>query len=312
MEAEQTDGQSIENALPPTIEQAESNNEQPAQETTDKAEKPLGYYPIDFKTASPEEIESRFNYVYKQVKDQKRTDQTLRQYREIAEQQAKEIENLTKGFTGVVNHLQDKTLTETESQLKQTMRAAYEAGDTDKYLAAQDKLDDLRLEKKLSARNTKEAPKPEVKTQSFDNGPGLPPEDQEVVDAWQDERDDSGKLLRPWAHNNSNNHDKPDSLYIAALNETFSVLRNPRFENYTMEQKMAEVDRRMGVKKSSPSQNVMGGGLTGNRKTSKLTLSPEAEKLAVRTKFGGPKAKSDAEHIEAYRKQLEKSTGARK
>jgi hypothetical protein len=81
------------------------------------------------------------------------------------------------------------------------------------------------------------------------------------------------------------------------------VLRNPNFQNATMEQKMAEVDRRMGVKKSASRQTVMGGGLTGNRKTNKLTLSPKQQEIALKT---GSRDKSDAEKIDWYRKQLEK------
>lgn len=279
--------------------------------------RPAGYEPVDYNLISDEtlreQVKARNDYLYRQIKDQKRTDITLKQYRDIASEQARRIEELTNGFTGVVNHLQEKSTAETEASLKAQMRTAYESGDTGTYLTLQDQLDDLRLEKKLAAKEKKEAPRaaPE-KIQQFDDGPGLPPEDQSVIDNWQDERDESGSLLRPWAHNRSNDQNKPDPIFEAGLRETISVLGNPIYKNYTMEQKMAEVDRRMGMKKTTPQQNVMGGNLTSARKSGKLTLSPKQQEIAIKTKFGGPKAKSDAEHLDAYRQQLEKSKGARK
>lgn len=302
--ASATDGQTIAAALP-AAESGEGDNTQP-QHTNGK---PAGYYPIDFETASPQEIKERHDYLYRQIKDQKRTDQTLRQYREIASEQSRRIEELTTGFTGVVGHLQEKAFTDNEAAINQTMQAAWEAGDTKAYLMAQSKLIDLKAGKKAAELQQKNAPKQEQKPQqpatNYDGDGGLSPEDQRVVDSWQGERDDSGQMLRPWAFNRSNDPNNPDPQYIYALSETRAVLMSPRFQNATMEEKMQEVDRRMGVTKSTPKQSVMGGGFTGARKTAKLTLSPKAQEIAVKTKFGGPQAKTDAEHIEAYRKQME-------
>lgn len=312
-EAQQTDGAAIEHALP-TVESTQETDsgseQQVAQPTNGKAP---GYDPIDFDTASPAEVKTRFDYLYRQIKDQKRTDSALKQYKQVAQEQSRRIEELTNVYTGVVSHLQDKSFTESESVLTQQMQVAFESGDTKTYLDAQNKLIDLKADKKLAATQKKTAPKQEVQQQQFDSDDALPPEDQRVVDTWQDERDESGILLRPWAHNKSNDPNNPDPEYMAALSETFSVLRNPRLSHLTMEQKMAEVDRRMGVKKTTPKQNVMGGGLTGNRISNKITLSTKQQEIAIRTKFAGPKAKSDAEHLDAYRKQIEQSKkGARK
>jgi hypothetical protein len=305
-ENEITDGQTIENVLPPEGEITEDSipgENKPNVNESRYAGKPPGYDPVDPKTATPEEIQDRFNYMFRQIKDQKRTDQTLRQYKEIAAEQARQLEELTNGFTGVVNHLQDKTFNETESQLTQAMQTAFEAGDTKAYLDAQNKLLDLKADKKVAALQKKNAPKQERKTElQTQEEIELAPEDQLVVDTWQDERDETGNILRPWAHNRGTT-ENPDPQYLAALQETFAVLRNPNFQNATMEQKMAEVDRRMGVKKSASRQTVMGGGLTGNRKTNKLTLSPKQQEIALKT---GSRDKSDAEKIDWYRKQLEK------
>ena len=97
---------------------------------------------------------------------------------------------------------------------------------------------------------------------------------------------------------------------MAGLMETKAVLSSPLYANKSIAEKMAEVDRRMGVQKPQAKQGVLGGGLTGQRKTSKLTLSPEAQKIALKTKFAGA-GKTDAEHLEAYRKQIESSKGAK-
>ena len=69
---------------------------------------------------------------------------------------------------------------------------------------------------------------------------------------------------------------------------------------------LAEVDRRMGIKQNNGGQAVLGGTLTTRGKSSKITLSPQQERIAVKTKFGAKQgAKSDADYIAAYRKQIE-------
>ncbi len=91
------------------------------------------------------------------------------------------------------------------------------------------------------------------------------------------------------------------------------MFSSARYAHLTIDQKLAEVDKRMGVSKPAARQNVLAGNLTSARKSPKVSLSPKQEQIAIRTKFGGPKAKSDAEHLEAYRKQIEatKRNGAR-
>lgn len=290
-----------------------NDNAQPAS----GRDKPAGYDPVDL-SGLPEDLraplEDRFKYLYTQVKtnerEKVRLDRTLNEFRGVAASQSQKIEELMGGFGEVVNHLENKTINETETSLKQQMRAAYESGDNDKYFEIQDKLDDIRLEKKFAAKTKKDAPKQErqqPQTQVEDSG--IAPEDQRVISSWQDERDDSGVMLRPWAINRGT-MDNPDKQYLAALAETRAVLMSPLYSDKTMEEKMAEVDRRMGVAKQGARQNVIGGGLTGGRKTTKITLSPKQQEIATRTKFAGP-GKSDADHLEAYRKQIEQSKGAR-
>jgi len=272
-------------------------------------QRPAGYDPIDFKTATPEEIEARFHHVYKQVKDTKRLERDMREFKKIADEQSRYIEELTTGFSGMASHLQERTFAETEASLNTQMRTALESGDTAQFVEIQNKLIDIRAEKKLQEQQQKQAPVPRQAPQQ-QPVPQLEPEDQRVVNSWQEERDATGMPLRPWAKNRGTETD-PDPMFMHALFETQAVMSNPAYANMDYAQKLAEVDRRMGVKKTGGSQTVMGGNLTGASKPSKLSLSPEQERIAVRMKVGGSKAKSNADHIAAYRAQLEQKKGTR-
>jgi hypothetical protein len=292
------------------IEAGESASAEPVAQTTEaqpqqQTHRPAGYEPVDPATASPEQVQQRIDYLYRQVREgQKETNH----YKTMM---AQKIDELVGGLGTVVNHIQDKTFTDTEASLNQQIRTAFESGDTTAFLAAQEKLIDLKAEKKFGSLSKKETPK-EQPQQYQPQGGGLSPEDSAVIESWQAETDEAGMPLRPWAINRGT-ETRPDTQYLAALAEANAVINSPRFANLSMAEKMAEVDRRMGVKPTSR-QNVMGGGLTSGRKSAKIMLSPDAERLAVRMKMGGPNAKSDADHIAAYIKAKEASTqkGARK
>jgi hypothetical protein len=285
-----------------TTETTTQNTESQSQQ---QSHRPAGYDPVDPNTASPEQVQQRIDYLYRQVREgQKETTH----YKTMM---AQKIDELVGGLGTVVNHIQDKTFADTEASLSAQMKQAFEAGDTAGYLSAQEKLIDIKAEKKFGNLNKKEAPKEQAQ-QNQNQGDRLSPEDSAVIESWQAETDDSGMPLRPWAINRGS-EGRPDTQYLAALAEANAVMNSPRFANLSMADKMAEVDRRMGVRPTAR-QNVMGGGLTNGRKSAKISLSPEAERLAVRMKFGGPNAKSDADHITAYIKAKETSSqkGTRK
>jgi len=274
-----------------------------APETT-KQEKPAGYDQIDFKTASPEEIEARFNRVFGQLKGNQRE---MSKAREILAQQSKVIDDLSSGVGMVVTHLTDKTYKETEASLEAQMTTAFESGDIRAFTALQNKLTDMKVEQRLSQKQ-KAQPKPAKQVQQptqddtqidFND---MPPEDARYTKAWGEETDDSGQTLRPW-FNNSGTPQDPDPDYVKAV-----LVATKIFEQYpdrSIQQNLAEVDKRMGVQKTTAGQTVLGGRLQTKPKSSKITLSPEAEKIALRMRFAGPK-KSDAEHLQAYRDQIAK------
>lgn len=293
---------------------------QESQEPTEP-NKSEGKEPVDFATASPEEIQARFDYLYKQVKDNKRTKAEIRELRDIAAQQSEVINQLTSGFSGMAETLQTEKFQETEARLNQEIATAYENGDMQKYHAAQGKLTDLLLEKKLAEKEAKNKPAEKTElprnagqaAQQAYSDNEISYEDQQFINEWQAEKDENGNLLRPWAYNSEYDPNQPDRISPenrAAWAELYAISNSPRFRDASWPQKMAELDRRMGVKSRSNGQTVMGGTLTRPAKQSKVSLSPEQEMIAKRLKVGGPKA-SDADHIKAYKQQLEALKGAR-
>ena len=301
-EAQENHEETVVESQEETQETSNDNAETP------QNEKPAGYYPVDISNL-PEDIakpiEERFDYLFKQIKQNERKgDSTLNQYRSLAAEQARVIEELTKGQSAIVDHLQDKTFKDTESQLTAKMNAAFEAGDSKGYQDAQAKLIELQVEKRF-AKNKPVQQKPTQQTnpvqQAVQEG-NLQPEEAYTIDAWQDESS-NGVPLRPWAKIGH-----PD--YERAYAETIAVLSNRNLQDKSMKEKLEEVDRRMGLKQNTGKQTVLGGNLTTNRKNNKLTISAEAQEIAIRTKYAGP-GKSDSEHITAYLKQIQKTKSRR-
>lgn len=286
--------------------------EQPAVAETPATEaKPAGYHSVDVKTASPEEIQERMDYLYRQAKQNTRTQGELRKLEKIAEDQSKLISELSTGMGAVVDHLQGKQINESEAEVKRQMKTALDSGDTTAYVEAQDKLMDIKARKNTVQQ---QKPKSETKEMAYggekvgradsENVPDLTQQDATYVKSWMEEKDDRGRTFRPWTN-------EADPEYEAAVAETKSVFMNPRFADKTIDEKLSEIDRRMGVAKQSGGQNVMGGNLTTRSKSNKVTLSPKQQEIAVKTRYGGKSAKSDADHIEAYRKQIEKVQATR-
>jgi hypothetical protein len=293
--------------------------------------KPAGYDPVDLSDLPPErqkEISDRLDYMYKQIKGDKReraeAQRALNEYRQVAAQQAQLLSELQGGMGMVVDHLTVKQLNESESNLKAQMQVALDSGDTKTYVDAQARLLEITAQKLVKPQNPQRQ-QTETQRQAYAGqqiysasqigsdamaGGELEIADLKYVEAWQNETDDSGNPLRPWASNVDTRNPSPQAQ--AALREAAAVFTNPAYSRMTIQQKMAEVDKRMGVQRSSSGQTVMGGSLTNRSKNTKITLSPKQAEIALKTKFGGPKAKSDADHLEAYRKQVEKlSKGAR-
>lgn len=290
-------------------ERKETKTEPAAESITEKRP---GYDPVDVATASPEQVQERINYLYRQVKDK---DKRERDVNKILSEQARVIDELAKNQNAVVNHIQTKTLDDNEEALTAVMNHAFEKGDHKGYLEMQRKLIKLGVDKEL----LKNRPQPQVQNQPPQQTNGrynsasqiandavsegyLSQDEARLTEAWQNERDETGNFVRPWARTSDMNN--PDPAFAAALRETQGVFSNPRFANLSYEEKLTEVDRRMGVAKRVASQSVSAGGLTGRGKNTKITLSADIEKMVRQTKWGGSKYKTDDDRLDAYRKQL--------
>lgn len=272
--------------------------EQPQAENPEVTEKPEGWERAEF----TEDQQKRFNRVYKEMKGYQSEAYELRK---IAQDQSLAIEELRKNQNQVISHIQENDFAKTENQLKDQRRAAYDAGNLALVDEINDRLADIKIEKKLSGTKQKEQPQPQPR--GFGAGDAvnnavkmgvISSNDAEVYREWAGETDENGNLLRPWVneYDHRNNH--------AAI-EGKAVFTNPAFVDKPFSEKLKEIDKRMGIKmKQSASSGVMGGGnLTREKNISTVKLSPEIERIAIRSQFAG-RGKSPQEHIEAYRKQV--------
>lgn len=281
---------------------SEESSSAPVEQQT-HSDKPAGYDPVDLSDLPEDKrqaVEDRIKYMYGQVKGNERALKEFREYKDIAAEQARIIEELQNGMGSVVEHLHTQEYAETESQIKAQMRQAHETGDTDAFIELNEKLSELKLEKKLQEKEKKTAPAQKSATPNTNSQSAISAEESSVIESWQQERDSSGNLIRPWAF------DTAGEDYINALQEANVIFNSPKYRNLSVDKKLEKLDERLGVKKSTSSQTVMGGGFTTNNRGAKVIMTDKQKEIAVRTRYGGSKAKTDAEHIEAYRKQIEK------
>lgn len=296
-----------ESVIPPAIETSESQEapqddiKQIVQEAKDQGV----YNAIDVKTATPEQIEARYNYLFRQVKHSERD---KREMQNILRQQSEIISRLEQGQNAVIGHLTQKSFVDGKEQAKKDMQDAWKRQDNEAYIEAQNRLMDIQVEERIAQRETKSQPQQQAQTKSPQSATDvaynatqtgeLSQEDYRVTEAWQNEKDDMGNVVRPWAF-------ATDPTHQAALFEARSVMANPRYEAWTYQQKLEEIDRRMGTAKRTASRAVVGGGLTKGTKSTKIELTPKQREIALKTHYAG-KGKSEADHLDAYRKQIEK------
>lgn len=316
--------ETVENTESEAVNQNEETSEQTENDPRGTSEnqprektKTYGTYapPVDL-SSLPDDIrspiESRFAHLSRLMKkNETNSERQMHEWRELAKMQSDKIAELTNGFGQVVDHLENRNYAETEAQITRNMEDALQSGDTARYVKEHAKFTEIQVKK-----NT---PKPQPVKKEVQNQPAnasqiarsaledgeLTQDEVTLVDSWQSEKDESGRLVRPWAFNPEGGPPRVGTPYHAGLIEMNSILSNPAYSDLSWDKKLAELDRRMGVQKSTTRQTVMGGSLTTQKKQNRITLSPELQRMAVRTKFGGSKAKTDAEHIDAYRKQVE-------
>lgn len=300
----------VANATPEAVES--SSQETTPTETSADAAKPNGYQGENFVEFTPEQ-QKRINTLTKEISSLKKSGAEVGQWKAVAKEQYDLINELRNGQQQIVNHLQSTNYVEAESQLKSQRKAAYDRGDLDAVDAANDKLADIKIARKTAEMQAKQQPVRQAQPQMPASDPvelavqqgTMSRADADAYKAWETETDSYGNPIRSWT-------DARDARNSAAAAEGKAVFSNPSYVNKPFADKLKEIDRRMGIANKQAQQGVMpAGNLTGNAKTSNIKLSPQAENLAVRTKFAGP-GKSNADHIEAYRKQVAEVRGGKK
>jgi hypothetical protein len=286
------------------------------QEVKPKGVKPEGWDKVDFQNDPPDKIEHRFNRLFKQTKQFQRD---LQARDELLAEQSAVIKELHDRQNKVVNHIQNQDFNDAETKLIQARKEARANGDDDRVDAINDQLAEIKLKKLSATAAPKQQPQQPQRPQNATEAAkyavsqgALAEEDQEVIQTWQEEADEYGEPLRPWAL-------ASDPEYVSAVAIARSIMspENKKFAKKSMAEKLAEVDRRMGLERQQPRQEVMpsgrgtGGDLTranGKGNMRGVQMSENAVKLAIHHKMAGP-GKSNDEHIEAYRQQIAKVRG---
>lgn len=310
LQTDQAGDSGVPDGLPPQGDQPPQ--EQPQEAVPQgKPENPAdGYDQVELTPAQ----QKRFDRIYGQMKHQ---DRTLKEYDGVFRAQQERIEELMRGQHQIVGHLQEQDFSNAEVQLKQQRKAMRDAGNWDAVDEIDDRLLDIRA-KKIAAQSQ---PKPQQQPVRQQQQQQAQPEgivieravesgyithdDADMYRAWSNETDEYGNLKRPWVQPN-------DQRFRAATAEGKAVFSNMAFDRRPFADKLAEIDRRMGLQQRGNTQQVMGANLTRGGNTGKVSvkLSAMEEKIAIGTRFAGP-GKSDADHIEAYRK-TKLSKGSRK
>lgn len=271
--------------------------------TTDPI-KPEGWDQVDF---TPDQ-QKRFDRVYKQLKDHERN---IKEYRDLAREQAEAIAYLQSSQMQIAGHMVEDKFAQREQQLTAEQKSAFESGDLDKYNKATRELGKLDIQREQAQQQKQpQQRQPNVPQQYSANDVvdkaiqegEISAQEANEYRAWSQERDEYGDVKRPWTMKADEN----------ALRVGAAVFSSPAFSHKSFNEKLMEIDRLMGVQTKQTQQSVMPSGtnLTRPNKLSNIKLSPEIEMVAVRTKFAGP-GKSDAEHIEAWKKQAAKAKGGR-
>lgn len=279
--------------------------ETPAEQPTEA--KPEGFDKVEF---TPEQL-ARVNRIYGNMK---RYEGDFKQQKELNDALVREFQTLRQEQSQIVNHLQNSDYKDAETALSQQRTEAWNKGDLDAYNTANDKINQIRIDKGISDKLAKSQVRPQPQQQGVNGNQVvdratsqgvLTHDEANITRAWMEETDPMGNFKRPWAS------DPSDPKNYAAALEAQAVFNSPLYASKPISEKLKEVDRRMGIQTQAPRSNVLpAGNLTNGIRTNTIKLDPAIEKIAIRTKFGGPKAKSDQDHIDAWKKAVAKSKGA--
>lgn len=289
----------------------ESDNSGSSPDAASKSE-PSGYDRVEF---TPEQ-KARFDRVYGQMKAQ---DRKIAERDQVLREQSEVIAELQKNVGTVVNHLNAQTTEQSVESARESAQVAFNKGDSKAYLAAMEKVASLQAQKIAQDILRQQQPQRQqvkqannavdVANRAVQQG-FMSPQDEPAFEAWQDEKDASGNLVRPWAK-----RETAGDSFDSALMRSASVFADPKLRHVSIEQKLAEVDRIMGVSTQSPQQNVMAANLTQKPKGNNVKVSADMERVLNHLKPRGSKAKNAPDPIAWYREQANKAkslNGARR
>lgn len=259
-----------------------------SQETS--GERPQGFDRVEF---TPEQ-KARVDRLYGNMK---RYETDSKELREQNHALMRSLEQLYQGQTQIVSHLQTTDYQDAESRLNGERDQAWKTGDLQGYHKANDSLVEIRARKITAENMARQQPRPQqVNNVTRPTGGDLSPVESNIAQSWINETDATGNLKRAWTQTH---HPKNQ----AAAFQAQAVFADPDFSNKPMADKLKEIDKRMGMQNQTAAtgQNVLGAGnLTKGNRANNIKLTDVERTIAVRTKFGGSKAKSDDDHAQAY------------
>lgn len=298
------------NTTTPSVDTSVESQSEVSHESNQPSNKPEGFDQVEF---TPEQ-KARVDRIYGNMKRYETKAQEMERLNVDLIQRMAALETNT---SQIVNHIQTSDFKDAETRLVADRQKAWNDGKIDDFNRANDQLLEIKAKKIVSESLPKPSPVEQPKNNGYMNGQRMPvtdavqhalergeiePQDATIFKSWESQADDTGMKIRPWT-------DPNHPMNGAAAIEGRAVFENPAFKNKTFAQKLQEIDRRMGIQNQSSQNNaVLGAGnLTRGGRVPKVELSPQIERMAIRTKFGGPKAKSEADHVEAYRQAMIRS-----
>lgn len=273
--------------------------EQPIEQQERAKDDDDGYGFVDIEDPA---VQKRFNRLYKQVKASDEANRLLREH----------IANLEKSFSQIQQQqqvVQERFVSQEVQQARNFLQSEYQsaidAGDFQRQQAIQQQWILLEAEVKAQEILKQQNAQPKDKypptniNQTVDQY-DIPQDEAVYIDAWMNEKSPSGVVVREWAQPNH-------ALFNAALAEAENVFKSPLWANKSVQERMAEVDRRMGlvkpVKQSAP--QVLSSNLKTSPKRDDIKLTPQEEQIAIRMRLG----KTPQESIERYKAQKRQMRG---
>lgn len=195
------------------------------------------------------------------------------------ERNFKEAASANKALMERVDEISRSSQERNAERIKAEIKSAAETGEYDKLATLTEE-----LVKVTSGAQTAKASKAEPESkQESPKTPDLSEvvgvEDEAALRRWAMEKSEDGTFLRPWLHPEHPKNQRAQGLIKA-------VLDDPEFK--TAEDKMAEVDRLMGLQKTPRVPAVLSSSATGNRGTPSKIPQATREQRAVAEEMGIP------------------------